>query len=188
MTGYDLHPEALDDFEEIRWFIAEESPDAADRIVTEIFDAIRALVPFPHQGFRRPNITSRLLRFKTVREYVVAYAPETWSLPCCEVASRGRGRVRGWATQPGCWSHVEAISTKAASQGHSCRVAASTSAPLGQTRAPQSESRATRLKYYPYRPPSPIHTTPAKITPTAIAFAIVIFSLKNNFDHTIAKT
>jgi len=44
-------------------------------MVTEIFDSIRALVPFPQQGYRRPNLTSRPLRFKLVRDYVVAYAP-----------------------------------------------------------------------------------------------------------------
>ena len=64
MSGYALHPEAYNDIDEIREYIAEDNPDAADRIVTEIFDAIRALVPFPHHGFRRPNLTSRPLRFK----------------------------------------------------------------------------------------------------------------------------
>ncbi len=31
---------------------------------------------FPDQGYRLPNLTSRPLRFKLVREYVIAYAPE----------------------------------------------------------------------------------------------------------------
>ena len=56
--------------------MAESNPDAANRIVTEVFEGIRALVPFPHQGYRRPNLTSRPLRFKLVREYVIAYAPD----------------------------------------------------------------------------------------------------------------
>jgi toxin ParE1/3/4 len=76
MTGYTLHPEAYIDIDEIREYIAEENPDAADRMVTEIFDSIRALVSFPHQGYRRPNLTSRRLRFKLVRDYVIAYAPD----------------------------------------------------------------------------------------------------------------
>ncbi len=74
--SYSLHPEAFGDIDEIREYIAEDNPDAADRMVTEIFDSIRALVPFPQQGYRRPNLTSRPLRFKLVREYVIAYAPE----------------------------------------------------------------------------------------------------------------
>ena len=76
MTGYALHPEAYDDLDEIRAYIAQDSPDAADRVITEIFVGMRSLVTFPNQGFRRPNLTSRPLRFKLVRHYVIAYAPE----------------------------------------------------------------------------------------------------------------
>lgn len=76
MTGYALHPEAFTDVDEIRAYIAEDSPDAADRLVTEIFDGIRALVFFTSQGYLRPNLTSRPVRFKLVREYVIAYAFE----------------------------------------------------------------------------------------------------------------
>ena len=76
MSGYALHPEAFTDLDGIREYIAEDNPDAADRVITEIFDRIRALVASPHQGYRRPNLTSRPLRFTLVREYVIAYAPE----------------------------------------------------------------------------------------------------------------
>ncbi|MCX6636848.1 MAG: type II toxin-antitoxin system RelE/ParE family toxin [Acidobacteria bacterium] len=76
MSAYALHPEAFIDLDDIREHIAEDNPDAADRVITEIFDGIRALVAFPCQGYRRPNLTSRPLRFKLVREYVIAYAPE----------------------------------------------------------------------------------------------------------------
>ena len=76
MTEYALHPEAFSDLDGIREYIAEDNPDAANRVITEIFDEIRALVAFPNQGYRRPNLTSRPLRFKLVREYVIAYAPE----------------------------------------------------------------------------------------------------------------
>jgi toxin ParE1/3/4 len=76
MSGYALHPEAYFDLDDIREHIAEDNPDAADRVITEIFNGIRALVAFPGQGYRRPNLSSRPLRFKLVREYVIAYAPE----------------------------------------------------------------------------------------------------------------
>lgn len=59
MSGYTLHSEAFNDIDEIRAYIAEDNPDAADRVVTAIFDRIRALVQLPHQGYRRPNLTSR---------------------------------------------------------------------------------------------------------------------------------
>jgi plasmid stabilization system protein ParE len=76
MTGYALHPEAFADLDDIRGFIAEANPGAADRLITEIFDQIRALTRFPHQGYRRPKLTARPLRFMGVREYVIAYAPD----------------------------------------------------------------------------------------------------------------
>jgi toxin ParE1/3/4 len=76
MSGYALHPEAFTDLDDIREYIAEDNPGAADRVITEIFDGIRELVAFPHQGYRRPNLTSLPLRFKLVREYAIAYAPD----------------------------------------------------------------------------------------------------------------
>jgi plasmid stabilization system protein ParE len=51
VTGYALHPEAFNDIDEIRAYIADDNPDAADRMVTEVFDSIRTLVLFPHQGY-----------------------------------------------------------------------------------------------------------------------------------------
>ena len=75
-SGYALHPEAFADLDEIRSYIAQDSPDAADRVITEIFDAIRQLAPFPHQGHRRPDLSSRPLRFTLVREYLIAYTPD----------------------------------------------------------------------------------------------------------------
>jgi plasmid stabilization system protein ParE len=75
-SGYALHPEAFADLDEIRDFIAQENPDAADRVMSEIFDVIRGLVSFPHRGHRRPDLSSRPLRFTLVREYLIVYAPE----------------------------------------------------------------------------------------------------------------
>ena len=75
-SGYALHSEALTDLDDIRHYIAQENPDAADRVISEIFDGIRGLVPFPHQCQRRPNLSSRPLRFTLVREYLIAYAPD----------------------------------------------------------------------------------------------------------------
>jgi plasmid stabilization system protein ParE len=60
-SGYALHLEAYADLEDIRYYIAQQSPDAADRVMSEIFDTLRSLVAFPHQGHRRPDLTSRPL-------------------------------------------------------------------------------------------------------------------------------
>jgi len=42
----------------------------------EILDTIRKLVALPHQGHKRPDLTSLPLRFVTVRDYLIAYAPD----------------------------------------------------------------------------------------------------------------
>jgi len=74
--GFDLHPGAAQDITDIWEFIAEDNPEAAGKVRRDILDTIRKLVPFPHQGHRRTDLTSRPLRFQTIREYLVAYAPD----------------------------------------------------------------------------------------------------------------
>jgi toxin ParE1/3/4 len=76
MTGYDFHPEAIVDLDEIWDFIAEDNPTAADRLVAEILTAVNNLVAFPERGHKRPDLASRTLRFTLVREYLIAYAPD----------------------------------------------------------------------------------------------------------------
>ena len=75
-SSYALHPEAFTDLDDIRGYIARDNPDAADRVIAEIFNTIQALVPFPHQGHKRLDLTARPLRFALVREYLIAYAPD----------------------------------------------------------------------------------------------------------------
>ena len=76
MNDFVFHPDALKDLDEIWEYIASESIDAADRVRDEIYDAIKSVVPFPYIGHQRPDLTTRPLRFQTVREYVIAYAPD----------------------------------------------------------------------------------------------------------------
>ena len=76
MSGYALHPEAYLDIDEIAVYIGEDNPEAAHRVVDEIYNAIRNLVPFPQQGHRRTDLTNRPLRFAVVRDYLIAYAPD----------------------------------------------------------------------------------------------------------------
>lgn len=73
---FELHPEAAQDITDLWEYIASDSPQAARRVREEILDAIRSLVTFPHLGHSRPDLTSRPLRFKRVRDYLIAYAPE----------------------------------------------------------------------------------------------------------------
>jgi plasmid stabilization system protein ParE len=59
MSGYEFHPEAQCDLDQIWEFIREDRPDAADRVVAEVLARIEGLVPFPNQGHERPDLTSR---------------------------------------------------------------------------------------------------------------------------------
>jgi plasmid stabilization system protein ParE len=74
--GFRLHPKAAQDITGIWEYIAADNPLAAGRVREQILAAIRGLVPFPHQGHKRPDLSSRPLRFRTVREYLIAYAPD----------------------------------------------------------------------------------------------------------------
>jgi plasmid stabilization system protein ParE len=74
--GFELHPGAAQDITEIWEFIAEDNPLAARRVREEILDAMRKLVEFPQQGHKRPDLSSRPLRFQVVRDYLVVYASD----------------------------------------------------------------------------------------------------------------
>jgi len=76
-SDFSLHPEAFEDLEEIRAYLAANSTNAADRVISEVYRTIReVLVPFPHAGHRRTELTSRPLRFVVVlNQYLIAYAP-----------------------------------------------------------------------------------------------------------------
>ncbi|MBL8232057.1 MAG: type II toxin-antitoxin system RelE/ParE family toxin [Bryobacterales bacterium] len=76
MSGYSLHPEAYADIDQICDYIAFDSLDAPDRVRKELFATFDLLVPFPNRGHRRPDLSSRPLRFIVVRDYLIAYAPE----------------------------------------------------------------------------------------------------------------
>jgi len=76
MTGYDFHPEAVVDLDDIWDFIAVDNPAAADMVIADILAALDKLVALPKQGHKRPDLTARPLRFALVREYLIAYAPD----------------------------------------------------------------------------------------------------------------
>lgn len=75
MSGYDFHPEAEADLNEIWESIASDSVSAADRVIGDVHSALEGLVPFPNSGHRRLDLTNRPLRFIRVRDYLIAYAP-----------------------------------------------------------------------------------------------------------------
>jgi plasmid stabilization system protein ParE len=76
MIGYEFHPEAYLDLDDIWEFIARDSLDSADRVIDDILASIDAAIALPRQGSRRPDLTSRPLRFLHVYDYLIAYAPD----------------------------------------------------------------------------------------------------------------
>jgi toxin ParE1/3/4 len=76
MSKFALHPGAFTDIDEIRGYIAGDNPDAADRVVDELFREFDLLARFPEMGHERADLSSAPLRFHIVREYLIAYAPE----------------------------------------------------------------------------------------------------------------
>lgn len=76
MTEYVFHPGALSDLDEIWEFVARENVEAADQIVAQVLATCENLSRLPHQGHRRPELSSRPLRFAVVRDYLLAYAPD----------------------------------------------------------------------------------------------------------------
>lgn len=75
-TKCEFHPEARFDLCEIWELIRADNLDTADQMIAEILSAIRASGPFPDQGHRLPDLTSRPRHFIFVRDYLIAYAPD----------------------------------------------------------------------------------------------------------------
>jgi plasmid stabilization system protein ParE len=73
MPDYQLSPEALRDIQGISDFIAADNTDAADQIVSELFDAFQHLADWPGQGHTRKDLTQQAVRFWPVRSYLVVY-------------------------------------------------------------------------------------------------------------------
>ena len=75
MTGYQLHPEAIIDLDDLLGWIASDSPDAAHRVASGIEDALRMISQFPNAGHLRPDLSPRPLRFHIAYGYLIAYVP-----------------------------------------------------------------------------------------------------------------
>jgi antitoxin ParD1/3/4/toxin ParE1/3/4 len=84
-VAYVFHPEAFDDLDQIYEYIGSINPSAADCLLDELFATFDLLPLFPHLGHRRPDLTSQPQRFKVVRSYLIAYAPELKPLWIVEV-------------------------------------------------------------------------------------------------------
>ena len=74
--GYALHPEAFADLDDIRDYIAQENPDAAGRVISEIFDTLRGLVSFPIRATDARTSVRGLYGSLLSVNILIAYAPD----------------------------------------------------------------------------------------------------------------
>jgi len=74
MTFVRTRPQAEADLEEIWWYIARDSPDAADGFLDQIEERCAVLAQFPLMGTAREDLLP-FLRSLVVGSYVVFYLP-----------------------------------------------------------------------------------------------------------------
>jgi plasmid stabilization system protein ParE len=77
MVACEISPEALDDLQIIRDFIALDSAAAGDRMIDQFLDAFEHLAAWPKTGHARPDLTTRVVRFWAVGSYLVVYREQT---------------------------------------------------------------------------------------------------------------
>jgi plasmid stabilization system protein ParE len=85
-----LTPQARTDLFEIWNYIAEDSPENADRVLERLYDAFTRLAQTPGMGHRREDLADRRHRFWTVYSYVIAYRDETRPLEIIAIVHGAR--------------------------------------------------------------------------------------------------
>lgn len=69
-----IRPEAERDLDEIWWYIAQDSPDNADRFLDRLQERFLTLADFPKMGASRDDIQTGL-RSQPVGSYLIFYFP-----------------------------------------------------------------------------------------------------------------
>jgi toxin ParE1/3/4 len=77
MSAFRLHPQAVRELDDIWEYIAADSITSAERVIDELESVCVRLAKSPRAGHLRPDIAGNRLRFWRVRNYLIAYAPET---------------------------------------------------------------------------------------------------------------
>lgn len=86
MSGsYRLTPHAEENVETICAFIADDSVDAALRVLDSLEGAFEQLAETPDLGHRREDLTDRPVKFWRVYSYLVVYDPT--SIPLTIIAA-----------------------------------------------------------------------------------------------------
>jgi antitoxin ParD1/3/4/toxin ParE1/3/4 len=76
MSRFVLTPAARADLTEIFDYIAQDSRDAAHRVLKELRAAMKKLAHMPEMGHYRRDLVSEPLRFWPVYSYLIIYRPE----------------------------------------------------------------------------------------------------------------
>lgn len=79
-----LRPEAERDLDEIWWYIAQDSPHNADKLLDEIEETSRKLVRFKNMGRNRDELHPGLQSFP-VGKYLIFYMPITGGIEIVRV-------------------------------------------------------------------------------------------------------
>jgi plasmid stabilization system protein ParE len=78
MSDFVIAPAAAVELDEIwdYYAIEAQNPDAADRVIEEIFEAMHKLAQAPGMGHFRGDLAAEPLRFWRVRSYLIIYRSE----------------------------------------------------------------------------------------------------------------
>ena len=87
MADHFYSPEARNDLLEIWEFIAQDNVDAADRVQQEVQQAVSLLARNPELGHLRRDLTSKEVRFWSVRSYLIIYDPAARPLEVVRILS-----------------------------------------------------------------------------------------------------
>ena len=90
MSRYQLTPEAQSNLEAIADFIAEESLDAAIRVIDTLEQAFQRLSEMPEIGHFREDLTERPVKFWGVFSYLIVYDPASRPLTILAILHRAR--------------------------------------------------------------------------------------------------
>lgn len=71
-----LSLQALDDLDQIWFYLMQDSIDAADQVERELRKAIRLLAERPEIGHRREDLTDLPVKFWPVYSYLIVYDAE----------------------------------------------------------------------------------------------------------------
>lgn len=91
--------QAIEDLDNIWQFIAQENPQAADRVEAEIIATCGRIAEYPLIGHKRQDVTPLPVRFWTLLKYpnyVIVYRPDTLPLLVIAVLHGKRNLEKAW--------------------------------------------------------------------------------------------